>query len=385
MPTCQRSIRQIADGYVVRYKYGQKERRKKFENLEDAKEFVRGEQRRIRAFGESALELTGGQLGRVLSLVYDLAPLKADGSKQLTEGVIELELAAKAWVKERQTEKEKLAGQAITVGDAIARLISAWKKEGKNKQYISNAGGVLRRYAADYSNILLRDCQPAAVKDWVLGFNSGMRPTAKARLSALFAFGVLNRWISENPCALFRLDRQKKQVVVVPKPDQIQEFLRLAELPGWKVLVPYFALRFFSGLRASEAVALRWEHVSFEGNKIIVPAGIAAKNGPARQIPASANLIAWLRKYSPERLAGQIAPQNVGELEKDFRRENGYATDEWHNALRHAYGSYRASKVGSLDQLALEMGNSRQVLCSHYLGAVSDAEAEAFWAILPKS
>ena len=52
--------------------------------------------------------------------------------------------------------------------------------------------------------------------------------------------------------------------------------------------------------------------------------------------------------------------------------------------LRHSYGTYRLPILKSADALALEMGNSPDVIFRHYRRPMSEASARAFFAIHPE-
>ena len=58
---------------------------------------------------------------------------------------------------------------------------------------------------------------------------------------------------------------------------------------------------------------------------------------------------------------------------------------EWkHNALRHSFCSYRLAKVKSAAEVALEAGNSPQMIFRHYRELVTGKEAEEWFAITPE-
>lgn len=59
---------------------------------------------------------------------------------------------------------------------------------------------------------------------------------------------------------------------------------------------------------------------------------------------------------------------------------------EWkHNALRHSFCSYRLADVKSAAQVALEAGNSPQMIFEHYRELVSESAAKGWFAIMPEA
>ena len=55
------------------------------------------------------------------------------------------------------------------------------------------------------------------------------------------------------------------------------------------------------------------------------------------------------------------------------------------DVLRHSYGTYRLPILKSADALALEMGNSADVIFRHYRRPVNEATARAYFAIIPNT
>ncbi len=55
------------------------------------------------------------------------------------------------------------------------------------------------------------------------------------------------------------------------------------------------------------------------------------------------------------------------------------------NALRHSFISYRVAETQDVPQVALEAGNSPQIIFQHYRELVRPKEAKAWFAIDPDS
>lgn len=53
------------------------------------------------------------------------------------------------------------------------------------------------------------------------------------------------------------------------------------------------------------------------------------------------------------------------------------------NALRHSYGTYRTAQTQDMPRVALEMGNSVEMIKKHYFEAVSEAEGHAWFSNYP--
>ena len=87
------------------------------------------------------------------------------------------------------------------------------------------------------------------------------------------------------------------------------------------------------------------------------------------------NLLAWLAPYRVK--SGPIFDNRIGKLVK--------ATGiKWkRNGLRHSFGSYRMEQTKNEGQVALEMGNSPQVVKDHYFEIVDERAMREYWSIKP--
>lgn len=54
-----------------------------------------------------------------------------------------------------------------------------------------------------------------------------------------------------------------------------------------------------------------------------------------------------------------------------------------HNTLRHSFISYRVADIQNVAQVALEAGNSPQMIFRHYRELVRPAEAKTWFALAP--
>ena len=106
---------------------------------------------------------------------------------------------------------------------------------------------------------------------------------------------------------------------------------------------------------------------------ITIPPSIA-KTGRQRVVPVADNLDAWLTTYS-----GPFLPVGFQAGLETIRKVCQLS----HDVLRHSFISYRVTASGSKAKTALEAGNSEGVIDKHYLNLPSEAEAAAFWKIMP--
>ena len=123
---------------------------------------------------------------------------------------------------------------------------------------------------------------------------------------------------------------------------------------------------------------LLWESINFNRKSIVVPAAIA-KTNRKRKIELNPTLLAWLAPYRMK--SGPIFDKDpflrIAKVAKTARLK-------WkRNALRHSFGSYRMEQTKNEGLVALEMGNSPQVVKNHYYEIVDDHAAKAYWSLKP--
>ena len=74
---------------------------------------------------------------------------------------------------------------------------------------------------------------------------------------------------------------------------------------------------------------------------------------------------------------GTVAARKLDEKQDDWKFK-------WkHNALRHSFISYRVAEVKNVAEVALEAGNSPQMIFKHYRELVRPDAAKAWFAIVP--
>ena len=116
-----------------------------------------------------------------------------------------------------------------------------------------------------------------------------------------------------------------------------------------------------------------------------------AKTRSRRIVPLCDAAIAWLKPYSAR--TGKVAyyaetNKYAAAVMSDVRtaRElQGYFTEpEWRkNALRHSYISYRLAETHTAHRVAIEAGNSENIIFKNYRELVTEEEARAWFSILP--
>jgi integrase len=129
----------------------------------------------------------------------------------------------------------------------------------------------------------------------------------------------------------------------------------------------------------AELTRLDWSAIDL-GRRIIELRADQAKTASRRVIPVSDNLAAWLE---PLERHGKVV--SGVDLHREVTALARALKIEWpRNVLRHSFISYRIAIVKSVDQVALEAGNSPSIIFKNYRELTTDEQADKWFGILPK-
>jgi integrase len=267
----------------------------------------------------------------------------------------------------------------MTVAEAVEKFRAAKEAEGMSVKYLEDIRTLLGHFAKHFL-CPLSSIQPDDLRQYLNAMKIGMVAKANRRrmLVVLFNFAKAQGWLrakEETAADALGTYKIKRCDVEIYTPAEMARLLNAADAD----FVPYIALLAFGGVRREELhKGLLWQSIDFDRGHIIVPAAVA-KTGRKRKIVMHENLLEWL---APHRMKSgpifDIDPSN--RIEKVVKASGV----KWkRNGLRHSFGSYRMEQVKNEGQVALEMGNSPQVVKDHYFEIVDERAAREYWSIRP--
>lgn len=105
-----------------------------------------------------------------------------------------------------------------------------------------------------------------------------------------------------------------------------------------------------------------------------------AKTRARRLAPVTGNLVAWLKGCGKRE--GKVWPHSSPYMFELQAKAAEDAEVPWkHNALRHSFISYRVATIKNVDQVALEAGNSPEMIFQHYRELVTADATESWFSI----
>jgi integrase len=404
------------DGFTVVWYVGPSRKRKLFADLDAAKLHAQaqvsslslGESEILRLSGEDRLSyVRAREAVREFEVSLDTAANEYRDARRLLKGGSLLE-AARFYAARHLLEVPDKG-----VEDVVTEMLAAKREEGLSKRYLQDLESRASRFAKAF-HVRLANVKGADVKAWLQGMKVGNRSRNNFGLAiqTVFSFAKAQKYLPKDWSELeaVPLWKTQEEEIEVFTPAEMRRLLETADAG----LVPFLAIGAFAGLRSAEIERLDWGKVDFEAGFIRVDASIAKTNS-RRLVPMLPNLRGWLEPRakksgpvvelanvpnaiqrltaamndtSPQALTPSPSPSGRARVAPDSPQGGEGASNSefvWkHNALRHSFISYRVAQIQNVAQVALEAGNSPQMIFKHYRELVRPKEAEAWFNIVPE-
>jgi integrase len=280
---------------------------------------------------------------------------------------------------------------------AVDEMIETRTKDGTGDAYVRVLKVYLNQLKESF-NCQLRAVTTGQLADYLRNqdVSSRSKNNARATIGAFFKFCKERGWLPRDHegIELVPKFKEKPTDITIYSPWEVTQFLNHSR----PEMVPFLAIGAFAGLRSAEIERLDWSEVHL-ADKFIEIKAAKAKTASRRIVPISKNLAKWLKDHSKDE--GRVVPfdnvnKQIGWLvedtnqalkeaaEKDGKDPDKAKKVQWKkNALRHSFISYRVAETQDVAKVALEAGNSPQIIFQHYRELVQPKEAKAWFGIKP--
>jgi integrase len=371
--------------YRVVYYLGSKRHRLNFSDLQEATEEAEAKASQLSRGDMDAVQLSGKdrlEYGRAKDALKDFAlPLDSvaieySEARRLLDGVPLLD-AARFYARHH--------GKGIkrkTVALAVDEMIERKTTKGVSKLYLDDL-----RYRLGVFKEAFHCDLCAITPDDVQRFCDGLKLSPRSHnnflcaLRTFFRFAQKHDWLSKEVDLLSRVEKRngKPTPVEIFTPSELAVLLKHAS----PQVATCIALSAFAGLRAEEILRLEWADVERRPGFIEVAAH-KAKTATRRIVPISENLAHWLA-IAPCN-AERVWPHSKAWFFEALRNAAQGAKIKWkQNALRHSFISYRLAEIQDVNRVALEAGNSTQMIFRHYRELATPQQAKTWFAIVPET
>ncbi len=355
---------------------------RQFADLADARREAKETAATLNAGRGAALELSGADRDAYLAAVRQLKPLDVPLNVAVAEYVkarqynVPIVEAAKSYA---ETHDATLPDKSIE--EVYQEMLKAKRNDGASEAYLHDLKTRLGHFSRDFKDSIA-NVTTADLDAWLrkLKLSPRSRNNHRRAVVGLFNFaksaGYLNR---DRKSAAEHTARARKVVeaIEVFAPADFAKLLTAAD----DVILPYFVLGGFCGLRTAEIMRLNWEDIRWPESSIIIGAAIA-KTRTRRLAPLTDPAASWLAGWKAK--TGRVLPIKQPEHRvKEICRTAGVA---WkHNGLRHSFITYRLATVKDAVRTAFEAGNSPQIIRSNYDAVATEAEGKLWFSVLPET
>lgn len=286
----------------------------------------------------------------------------------------------------------------IRFNEAVQNYIEEKKLDGLRPRTIHGIGWTLDLFGRHTDNPFVHEVSKRQVESFLKGLRArnGRDPAAKRSWEIhRVALNGFFKWCTEPDVAMHRpytfnnpvdgirkftarqVREEQSDVPVTSSPEKVERIFKV--LSKWRggVMVRYYALLYFAGLRPGELEAMADQEgklINLKTKTIVVPAKVS-KTRYERKVTIPENLVEWLKwtKGMP------ILPKGFDRMAKMVRKHFELAHDE----ARHSYISYHVALHRSIGDAALQAGNSEAIVRMHYLNLHPVEEGESFFKVLP--
>jgi integrase len=264
--------------------------------------------------------------------------------------------------------------QRLPLQEMARRFVESRQSLGLSSVYVHSCDQALRNLLSHFKGDALELPSSEATVKWLESRYPHPR-TRNSNLSVLKTFGrwaQKQRFVAEEPFSDLPPWKHRGGNVEILTPEEMRRLLE--GLP--KLMVPAVAIGGFAGLRVAEVRRLDWKEVNLERGFITVAAE-KAKTAARRLVPIQPNLKAWLAPHA--RPEGEVMPFRPGYVQELVRKKG---LPRKRNALRHSYISYRLAVTPDAPRVALEAGNSPEMIFRHYRELVTPEQGQEWFGIM---
>jgi len=269
----------------------------------------------------------------------------------------------------------------LLLKDAARDYLAAKTAEGMSAVAHSHYTKWIGRFTAEFGERQVSSIAREDVAGWIESLDAAPATRAGhlARVRGLFAWLIVCRKLTSNPCAGIRAPKLITEEVKFYTVEQTRDFFEKNSKES-RELLGRLALEAFAGLRFSSAARIAGSEIKFDQRGIVLPAQKIKTERREFIEGLPDNLWAWLEWSKPAEW--KMTPRAYLAAKSLARVRAGLP--EVRNALRHGFCSFHIAMHKDPSRTSVILCHtSPRTLWKHYRGNAVENDAAEYFAITP--
>lgn len=272
--------------------------------------------------------------------------------------------------------------EPVTLSDGMETFLTFKTGNGNRSKYVESLKGSVKAFVNGRGEMMMHSVTLADLDAHLDAMSEpATRQSARRRLCTFFSFALRRGWVREN--VVKRVD----PVRLVQRPPMILSVRQAARVLVWTRrnrpdALAVVSLAMLAGIRPWELYGVTWSHVNLDDGIAVVDAEFS-KVAQRRIVHLEPAAVAWLTLAKDAGAKLPSTPFLARKLLPALADALGF--QKWpHDILRHTAASYLLAHARDAAAVALELGNSVDILMRHYRELVTRKDAARFWGLIPR-
>lgn len=297
--------------------------------------------------------------------------LDAMQALHILDGRTTLAQAARSWVAGTHTSPK--ASDALT---AYLAAKSALNRRPRTLDEIRLKIGSLINVVGDKQ---VSKYGPDDIEMFLHGFTPASRNQYMTVIGGFFRWCEKRGHVNKSPVNALDRSSVDQKPTEIHTPDQVRALLSTA-LADHPMMLTWYALGYFCGLRTAELEATTYKDLDLDGGHVLVRPEVAKKRRQ-RYVDIPECAVAWIKAGGGDKMTGPLFFGRT--LHRSIVEKAGV---DWpRNVMRHSFGSYHLAYHGDGAKTAMALGHTNvAVVYDHYRNPVLSQAAQVYFALSPE-
>jgi len=240
----------------------------------------------------------------------------------------------------------------------------------------------LTRFSQEFGKRYIHSITPTEIEGWLdsVKARGTTRQDYRRHLGIFWRYAIARKYTRENAASAVTKIKVVRKPPTILSSQEVRSLLFAAKEHNLGRMLPYFAIGCFCGLRPWELRRTAWSDVNISNKEIYVTPE-ACKTAQDRFVTMPDCLIAWLNVFPDSTRKGAIY---YARMDFNAIRRKAGLHDTWdRDIMRHSAASHLYGMTQNAALTTAQMGHGLSVFLKHYKRAVTKADGESYFKVLP--